>query len=100
MAKVDGKMEGETDTLDPAETPHRVPTEEGFKLTVVLGTAPNLILTFNTQALRDLSAEQIQNSVKRGAMPKGFKVRAREGVFLFCNVLYVFIDTGDISRKG
>ncbi len=88
MAKVN---ENSTETLDANATPDRVPTEEGHALIVVFGTAPDMRLTFNTKALRDNSAEMIQNSVKRGAQPKGFKIRAREGTFYFCNLLYVLV---------
>jgi len=92
MAKATQDKTVATQTLDPVATPTRVPTKEGFTLKVVMGGADTLTLTFNTQALRDQAADGIQSSVKRGAMQKGFKIRAREGTFLFCNVLYVLIE--------
>ena len=97
-AKEDKKVAGATPTLDPVATPDRVPTEEGFSLTVVLPGADPLKLTFNTKSLRDQAAGNIQSSVKRGAMSKGYEVRAREGSFFFCHVLYVVIE-GNRSRK-
>lgn len=99
MAKATKDTEA-TKTLDPVATPNRVPSVEGHSLRVVFGTAPDLVLSFATMALRDNSAEMIQNSVKRGAQPKGFKIRAREGTFYFCNLLYVTVDAPATPRDA
>lgn len=73
----------------PVANPARLKTADGFKVAVVLPGAPDLILTFDTELLRDKGATLIQNSVKRGAVSNGFPVRAREGVFWFCHVAYI-----------
>ena len=99
MAKATKDATKGTPTLDPVATPDRVPTEEGHGLTVVFGTAPDLRLTFNTKALRDNSAEMIQNAAKRGAQPKGFKIRAREGTFYFVSLLYVVVE-GEVNPRA
>ena len=100
MAKSTKDKTEATETLDPVASPHRVPTKEGFALKVVMSGEPHLTLTFNTQGLRDQAADGIQSSVKRGAMQKGFKIRAREGTFLFCSVLYVLIEDAINPREA
>lgn len=99
MAKATKDTEATT-TLDPVATPTRVPTEDGHTLRVVVGGGvPDLILTFNTIDLRNNACEMIQNSAKRGAQPKGFKIRAREGTFYFVSLLYVVVEGEVTPRK-
>jgi hypothetical protein len=76
----------------PAADPKRATSKGGSSLRVVVPGSADLVMTFDSEHLRDTAAKQIQNGCKRGAVMNGQAVKSNEGHFYFVNVAYVQID--------